>query len=195
MMMGRFSHHHSFTGRWRGGRSSGGVLLGGRLLGRRATLLCVCVLQACFRGGHCYPHSLSSAPSAVAMIATAVSTAAAMATAAATAQEATRLGDEMAPDGVTLEAAAAASSREELTPTLEPLPMVVELEPRATTTTTADLFSPEWETQYALGDQGCNLARGSYTWRPHGFGSNINSERRARRGINDGRLRDGFAHE
>ncbi|CAM9350478.1 unnamed protein product, partial [Laminaria digitata] len=36
-------------------------------------------------------------------------------------------------------------------------------------------FSPTWLKQYKEGTPGCKLGRGSYTWRPCGFGSNINS--------------------
>lgn len=38
-------------------------------------------------------------------------------------------------------------------------------------------FTPGWVMQYAAGDEGCDLARGSYIWRGHGLGSNINSKR------------------
>lgn len=37
-------------------------------------------------------------------------------------------------------------------------------------------FSPEWVMQYATGDAGCDVAMGSYLWRGHGLGSNINSK-------------------
>lgn len=48
---------------------------------------------------------------------------------------------------------------------------------KATTTQAPPLFSPEWSMQFAMGDQGCNLGRGSYMWRGHGLGSNINSKK------------------
>lgn len=38
------------------------------------------------------------------------------------------------------------------------------------------LFSPDWVESYHADDTGCTLGRGSYTWRPYGFGSNMNSE-------------------
>lgn len=38
------------------------------------------------------------------------------------------------------------------------------------------LFSPQWATTYGEGENGCEQGRGSYTWRPYGFGSNMNSE-------------------
>ncbi|CAM9692366.1 unnamed protein product [Scytosiphon promiscuus] len=37
------------------------------------------------------------------------------------------------------------------------------------------LFSEEWARQYARGDAGCDLARGSFMWRGQGFGSNMNN--------------------
>lgn len=37
-------------------------------------------------------------------------------------------------------------------------------------------FSPEWMQKYDADDVGCAMGRGSYTWRPYGFGSNMNSE-------------------
>ncbi|CAM9461762.1 unnamed protein product, partial [Laminaria digitata] len=36
-------------------------------------------------------------------------------------------------------------------------------------------FSPEWLEGYYGGELGCDLGRGSYTWRPYGFGSNMNN--------------------
>ena len=39
-----------------------------------------------------------------------------------------------------------------------------------------DTFSPQWLERYYEGEPGCDLGRGSYTWRRHGFGSNMNSE-------------------
>lgn len=39
-----------------------------------------------------------------------------------------------------------------------------------------EYFSAAWVKQYSGGAPGCKLGRGSYTWRPHGLGSNINSE-------------------
>lgn len=39
-----------------------------------------------------------------------------------------------------------------------------------------ETFSPEWLEGYYGGELGCDLGRGSYTWRPYGFGSNMNSE-------------------
>lgn len=44
------------------------------------------------------------------------------------------------------------------------------------TTKAASHFSPEWVMQYAVGDEGCHLARGSYNWRGHGLGNNINGK-------------------
>lgn len=38
------------------------------------------------------------------------------------------------------------------------------------------LFSEQWASAYGEGELGCEQARGSYTWRPYGFGSNMNSE-------------------
>ena len=38
------------------------------------------------------------------------------------------------------------------------------------------LFSPDWLEDYYEGEPGCEHGRGSYTWRPYGFGSNVNSE-------------------
>eukprot|EP00752_Nemacystus_decipiens_P018203 g16332.t1 len=43
------------------------------------------------------------------------------------------------------------------------------------TTTTAALFSPEWEAGFRMGGPGCDLARGSFMWRGQGFGSNVNN--------------------
>lgn len=37
------------------------------------------------------------------------------------------------------------------------------------------LFSPQWATTYGEGENGCEQGRGSYTWRPYGFGSNMNN--------------------
>lgn len=39
-----------------------------------------------------------------------------------------------------------------------------------------DLFSAGWLMEYSMGPNGCAMARESYTWRVHGFGSNVNSE-------------------
>lgn len=46
----------------------------------------------------------------------------------------------------------------------------------------ASLFSSEWEQEFfggagggGLVEPGCNKGRGSFWWRKHGFGSNINS--------------------
>lgn len=40
----------------------------------------------------------------------------------------------------------------------------------------AALFSQEWAREYSTGEEGCDLARGSFMWRGQGFGSNMNSE-------------------
>lgn len=40
----------------------------------------------------------------------------------------------------------------------------------------AELFSPDWVEEFAADEVGCVKARGLYTWRRSGFGSNINSE-------------------
>lgn len=40
------------------------------------------------------------------------------------------------------------------------------------------LFSAAWAEEYRLAKPGCDLGRGSYVWRRHGFGSNMNSERK-----------------
>eukprot|EP00904_Undaria_pinnatifida_P006339 jgi/Undpi1/2835/HiC_scaffold_14.g06212.m1 len=37
------------------------------------------------------------------------------------------------------------------------------------------LFSPDWLEDYYEGEPGCEHGRGSYTWRPYGFGSNVNN--------------------
>ncbi|CAN0312629.1 unnamed protein product [Ectocarpus sp. 12 AP-2014] len=39
----------------------------------------------------------------------------------------------------------------------------------------AVLFSSEWAAEYARGGEGCDLARGSFMWRGHGLGSNVNN--------------------
>ncbi|CAN0487292.1 unnamed protein product, partial [Ectocarpus sp. 8 AP-2014] len=39
----------------------------------------------------------------------------------------------------------------------------------------AVLFSSEWAAEYARGEEGCDLARGSFMWRGHGLGSNVNN--------------------
>ncbi|CBJ33653.1 Alpha-(1,6)-fucosyltransferase, family GT23 [Ectocarpus siliculosus] len=39
----------------------------------------------------------------------------------------------------------------------------------------AVLFSSEWAVEYARGEEGCDLARGSFMWRGQGLGSNINN--------------------
>lgn len=39
-----------------------------------------------------------------------------------------------------------------------------------------ELFSAGWLMEYSAGPNGCTMARESYTWRIHGFGSNVNSE-------------------
>lgn len=53
-------------------------------------------------------------------------------------------------------------------------------------------FSPDWKNDFTAGDVGCEEARGSFVWRPQGFGSNINSEfllaRRRRQEMHDVRL-------
>lgn len=38
------------------------------------------------------------------------------------------------------------------------------------------LFSPAWRQDFGEAEDLCRLGRGSYTWRTHGFGSNVNSE-------------------
>ena len=38
------------------------------------------------------------------------------------------------------------------------------------------LFSSQWAQKFSEDNPGCDLGRGLYTWRPAGFGSNINSE-------------------
>ncbi|CAM9447993.1 unnamed protein product, partial [Laminaria digitata] len=38
-----------------------------------------------------------------------------------------------------------------------------------------EYFSAAWVKQYSGGAPGCKLGRGSYTWRPHGLGSNVNN--------------------
>lgn len=52
------------------------------------------------------------------------------------------------------------------------------------------LFSTEWLEDYAAGNRGCGMARGSYVWRYHGFGSNMNSEFAARAAV----VLDGILH-
>lgn len=39
------------------------------------------------------------------------------------------------------------------------------------------IFSPQWVKEYNEGNLGCEMGRGSYTWRGCGFGSNINREK------------------
>ena len=39
-----------------------------------------------------------------------------------------------------------------------------------------DVFSLPWLEKYDDEKAGCGLGRGSYVWRKHGFGSNMNSE-------------------
>ncbi|CAB1104168.1 GT23 [Ectocarpus sp. CCAP 1310/34] len=45
----------------------------------------------------------------------------------------------------------------------------------AAATAPAVLFSSEWAAEYARGEAGCDLARGSFMWRGHGLGSNVNN--------------------
>ena len=50
-----------------------------------------------------------------------------------------------------------------------------------TRATNGELFSPQWVEDFSEHKLGCELGRVSYTWRPAGFGSNINSEYRCGR--------------
>lgn len=50
-------------------------------------------------------------------------------------------------------------------------------QPGKDTTVKTKMFSEKWAAEYSGDDLGCEMGRGSYTWRPCGFGSNINSEK------------------
>lgn len=51
----------------------------------------------------------------------------------------------------------------------------------------ATVFSPPWMDDFHWNDAGCDLAKGHYEWRGHGFGSNINSECPAERSFYESR--------
>lgn len=53
---------------------------------------------------------------------------------------------------------------------------VGEAQPTVDLKVEAEVFSPQWVEEYSADKLGCELGRGLYTWRPAGFGSNINSE-------------------
>lgn len=39
-----------------------------------------------------------------------------------------------------------------------------------------EMFSPQWAAEVATENASCDAAVGSFKWKPHGFGSNVNSE-------------------